>query len=367
MLALSSWCRSRRARSSCSPGSMSCRGSLLGVGSGSRVPGRYPPRLSHRIKRRRLLRSTVIQASRQLWGQSSRSWRWAVRWSRKALAVWMSPRHRSAVAAEIWPRRQRAGSDEHGAQVGHRKRLRPGIERVVGQAELALGDLGHQVQAGEVVPVAQQRSRSAGGGEGIAHGLEFGSDHAVRSGQRGLDLRGGLAGEASWPTAVRGAAAECLLAANGAIDDWCLIAGRADIRAGGGGLQRDAFEPAADATGPSRVAVTAGAEVPRRLALAAGTGGECSDGSALIAGIVVGGAEAGIAGHADGPAVRSAGIDAALSSASGAPLLRCAAGAAGSALAPVQGMIPAQVLVPSAVKTGAADDRVRHPVSRRRV
>src|SRR5699024_5133203 len=83
---------------------------------------------------------------------------------------------------------------------------------------------------------------------------------------------------------------------------------------------------------------------------------------ALIAGIVVAGAETGIAGHADRPAVRSAGIDAALSAAGGAPLLRCAAGAAGSALAPVQGMIPAQVLVPSAAKTGAPDDRVRHPV-----
>ena len=36
--------------------------------------------------------------------------------------------------------------------------------------------------------------------------------------------------------------------------------------------------------------------------------------------------------------------------------------AAGSAFAPIQDVVPAQVLVPSAAETGTADDRARHSV-----
>ena len=212
------------------------------------------------------------------------------------------------------------GGDEQGAQVVDREDLRLGVEGVVGQVEPALGDVGQQAQTRQVPPVAQQGAGPLKVGQRVADGFQLRPDHPVRPGESGADLLGGLAGEAAWPTVVRGAPAESVLAAGGAVDHRRLVAGRAGIRAGGGGFQCDPFEPSADAAGPTRVPVAANAEIPRSIGLPASSGGEWADSAASLASIVTG-AVSGVAGGADSAAVAGACVDPPLPAAAGAGLL----------------------------------------------
>src|SRR5690625_5244658 len=92
-------------------------------------------------------------------------------------------------------------------------------------------------------------------------GADLGADAPVGAGQRGGDLLRSLAGEAAWPALVRRASAQRLLPADRAVDHGCLIAGRADIRAGRGRSQCDAFVSAADPALASWVPVAAGGEI----------------------------------------------------------------------------------------------------------
>lgn len=174
-----------------------------------------------------------------------------------------------------------------------------------------------------------------------------------------VDALGCLAGEAPGLSVLGRPASEPGLAADGAVDDRRLVAGRADVGGVGRGLQRDPAGASADAARSFRVAVTARAEVLGVSALAPVANGQRADAPASVA-AVGGRAGVGVAGDAEGCAISAAGVDAHQASALIARLLGGGSCAAGAALTLVEFAVPADRLDPAAAGTLGFEDRAGH-------
>ncbi|WRS29184.1 hypothetical protein U6G28_06500 [Actinomycetaceae bacterium MB13-C1-2] len=173
-----------------------------------------------------------------------------------------------------------------------------------------------------------------------------------------------MAGETAWLTVVRGAPAESLLAADGTVNDGGLVAGRANTRTGRGGLQGDAFEPAANPAGATRIPVATHTEVPGVLAFATCSCGQWAGCAALVTDIGAG-PRLRVTGCADSPAILGASVDSPLSAANRAGLFFIALCATSPAFASVQSVIPTQGFDSSAAETLALDDGAGHLSSTR--
>lgn len=206
---------------------------------------------------------------------------------------------------------QRAGGDEKGAQVADGEPLAFGVEEFVGELLVLAGELSEQAEALDVVPVAEDRPWSAGGDEDVAHVLDPSGDAAVGSGEEPVDAVGGLAGEAPRSAVPRGPSSESVLPADRAVDKWGLVAGRTDVGAGRGGLERDAAAAPADAALAFGVPVAPDAQVSAHRRPPVGAGVEGDDLIALVAGMGAG-PGLGVAGGADRVTVWGAGVDSAV-------------------------------------------------------